>query len=391
MLRKDDDNPNRLNDESLGIYLHIPFCVRKCRYCDFLSFAGADADVIASYAHKLIGEISGRSVEFGPDRTVDTVYFGGGTPSLLSPKLVGEVLDVVYARYRVADDAEITLEANPGTVSEDTLRGYIGAGVNRLSIGAQSFDAKKLRYLGRIHSAADTRDAFAYARAAGFGNIGMDLIFGVPGETIAGWLDDMDEALQLAPEHLSFYSLTPEKGTPVFQDIVGGRVTEVSEIDDRLMYHSAIERLAEAGYRHYEISNAAKPGYESRHNLKYWSLDDYVGFGLGAHSYCDGFRFANTERMMEYMSAVTPLSMMAWEHANTASDDMAEFIFLGLRRTDGIDLARFSAVFGMNFWDLYKEETDGLIERGLLEQAGDTLRLTRLGLDLSNRVFQEYV
>jgi oxygen-independent coproporphyrinogen-3 oxidase len=375
----------------LGVYLHIPFCVRKCRYCDFLSFAGTGADARASYVHKLIGEISGRSEEFGAFRVVDTIYFGGGTPSLLSPRLVGELLDAVYARYRVADDAEITLEANPGTVDEKKLRGYISAGVNRLSVGAQSFSAKKLRYLGRIHSAMDTINMYRQARAAGFDNISLDLIFGVPGETLEIWLADMEAALRLEPEHLSFYSLTLEEGTPIFDDIVNGRAPEVSEIDDRLMYHKALGRLKGAGYRHYEISNAAKPGRESRHNLKYWALDDYVGFGLGAHSYYEGSRFANTEHMTEYMSAAFPEAMTAWEHTNTVSDDMAEFIFLGLRRTDGIDLARFGSTFGRDFWDLYKEETDKLIRRGLLERAGETLRLTPLGLDLSDSVFREYV
>jgi oxygen-independent coproporphyrinogen-3 oxidase len=283
------------------------------------------------------------------------------------------------------------MEANPGTVNFDSLRGYLDAGVNRLSLGAQSFNNNKLRYLGRIHSAAEAVIAYEDARSVGFHNIGLDLMFGTPGETVEDWLADVDMAIDLEPEHVSFYSLTPEEGTPVFDDIVSCRVRDVSEVDDRIMYHRAIERLAAADYRHYEISNAAKPGFESRHNQKYWSLGDYLGLGLGAHSYYEGKRFANTEDMAEYISAPEPDEMTVWQHTNTVSDDISEYVFLGLRRTDGIDLRSFGNTFGRDFWELYKEETDNLIERGLLEKDGEILRLTALGLDLSNRVFQEYV
>ncbi|MDR1068720.1 MAG: radical SAM family heme chaperone HemW [Clostridiales Family XIII bacterium] len=378
-------------DKPLGIYIHIPFCLQKCRYCDFLSFAAWSTDSVTAYAEKLIGEISGRSRAYGAGHHVDTIYLGGGTPSLLPANMLDDILDAVYARYPMAGDVEVTLEANPGTVFGGVFQEFRDIGINRLSVGAQSFSADMLKYLGRIHLADDTADTVRDARKAGFDNISLDLMFGLPGETLAEWLRDLDTAINLGPEHLSFYSLTPEEGTPVFDDIINGRVSDISEIDDRLMYHRAIERLAKAGYAHYEISNAAKPGFASRHNMKYWSLGDYLGLGLGAHSYFGGRRFGNTENMADYISAAAPEEMTAWEHVNTASDDISEYIFLGLRRTEGIDLRTFGRVFGRDFWDMYKEETDGLIERGLLAHEGEILKLTPLGLDLSNRVFMEYV
>ncbi|MDR0817217.1 MAG: radical SAM family heme chaperone HemW, partial [Clostridiales Family XIII bacterium] len=290
-----------------------------------------------------------------------------------------------------SEDAEITIEANPGTVSQYDLIDLHHAGLNRISIGVQSFNDKKLKYLGRIHSADAAIKAVHSARRALFKNINIDLIFGVPAETRALWAADVETAIELSPEHISFYDLQVEEGTPVCEDIINGSVEEVDEIEDRLMYHDAIKKLTKAGYVHYEISNAARPGRQSRHNLKYWGMLDYVGIGLGAHSYTAGRRFSNTEDLAVYLSANSSIEMTGESYNNKRGDEISEFIFLGLRRTAGISLAAFRERFGVEFDTLFADETRSLIERKLLQRNGDILKLTQLGLDLSNVVFVEYV
>ncbi|MDR1778238.1 MAG: radical SAM family heme chaperone HemW [Clostridiales Family XIII bacterium] len=376
---------------NLGIYLHIPFCVRKCRYCDFLSFERTLPEAMDSYAHKLAEEIAGRGSRFSTDRITDSVYVGGGTPSLLPAEDLEEVMDAVYSCFRVADDAEITLEANPGTLTAENLAAYKSLGINRLSLGCQSLSESKLAYLGRIHGRDEVYEAFDLCRKAGFDNVNMDLMFGLPGESFEDWAHDIFEAIMLEPEHISFYSLQVEEGTEVYQEIMDGAVQQPDEVLDRKMYHAAIQAFTAAGYTHYEISNAAKAGCESRHNLKYWSLDEYLGFGLGAHSFANGCRFANTDSYEAYLSSESIDDMTQWIHRNTKTDTVKEYVFLGLRKTEGIHLPTFASRFGEKFWDIYPEETKELIGRGLLEEQGDMLRLTPLGLDLSNIVFSEYV
>jgi oxygen-independent coproporphyrinogen-3 oxidase len=375
----------------LGLYVHIPFCARKCRYCDFVSFPVADTDAHFAYMLKVVLEASEKARIFGEGRSVDTIYLGGGTPSLVEAGLISEILDALYTHFRVDDECEITIEVNPVSEAREKFRAYRSAGVNRVSIGVQSFDPEVLTFLGRLHSAEEAERAVADARAEGFDNINIDLMFGVPGQDLASWERDLKKALKLAPEHISFYGLGFEEGTPLFEDLTAGRTEEIDEILDRRMYHLAKELLADTGFRHYEISNAALPGRESRHNLKYWSMDPYLGIGAAAHSYFDGRRFSNTSNLTEYMAAAGIEDMMDWAHENSIGDEMGEFIFLGLRRTEGIRLSDFHSSFGRDFWELYGEETEKLIRRGLLEQDGDELRLTALGLDLANNVFSEYV
>jgi oxygen-independent coproporphyrinogen-3 oxidase len=377
--------------KKLGLYAHIPFCARKCRYCDFRSFPIADPDIHREYARKLVFEIACKTKLFRETHEADTIYIGGGTPSLIAPELIAEVLDAFYANYAVADDAEITVEVNPGTVSLEAFRAYRASGVNRISVGVQSFDQRMLDFLGRVHTPQEAAQGLAWAEKSGFDNVNLDLIFGIPGQSLALWERDLKTALETEPAHLSFYSLQIEDGTPLYDDFVNGKVEEADEIEDRRMYHSAKNTLSAAGYAHYEISNSAKPGRASRHNLKYWSMEDYAGFGVAAHSYVNGHRFSNTNAFAEYISAPDAPEMIEWVHRNTASEEMSEYIFLGLRRTAGIDLSHFQGAFGRDFWELYGVETQGLIGRGLLERTGDVLRLTALGLDLANNVFREYV
>jgi oxygen-independent coproporphyrinogen-3 oxidase len=375
----------------LGIYIHIPFCVRKCRYCDFLSFQDHAEGAVTQYLAQLEREIIDRSVVYGKEYSVDSIFIGGGTPTVLTPLQIDNILDTVYARYRVTEDAEVTIEANPGTISLSGLIDLYSSGLNRISFGVQSFNDEKLKYLGRIHNADTAIKALFGARRAHFENINLDLIFGVPGETRAAWCNDLETAIHLEPEHISFYDLQIEEGTPVCEDVVRGRVEEVGELEDRLMYHDAIKKLKKAGYVHYEISNAARPGYESRHNLKYWSMEDYLGVGLGAHSYTSGRRFSTTEDLAVYLAADSSGEMTGEIYSNKRSDEISEFIFLGLRRTDGISLNAFRERFGVEFDALFADETRSLIERKLLQRNGDVLKLTQLGLDLSNVVFLEYV
>jgi len=381
-------------NNNLGLYIHIPFCVKKCRYCDFTSYPMTDPDLHLAYILKVIYEIKAKRAllaEGSAAPVVDTIYIGGGTPSLIEAGFITELLDAVYSIYRVGEDAEITIEANPGTAEYDKLKTYHAAGVNRLSFGAQSFSADTLAFLGRIHSAADTKMSVEYARAAGFGNISLDLIFAVPGQDFYDWENDLNHAVLLMPEHISFYGLQIEEGTPLFDDVSRGDIEAASELLDRRMYRFAKEYLADHGLFHYEISNSARPGFESRHNLKYWSMESYLGFGAGAHSYVGGRRFSNKAELASYMAAEDDRDMTDWTHENTLSDNISEYIFLGLRRTEGIELSRFGEEFGRDFWELYGEETEKLIGRGLLEKSGDRLRLTSLGFDLANTVFSEYV
>jgi oxygen-independent coproporphyrinogen-3 oxidase len=349
-----------------------------------------DAAVHREYARKAAYEIACKK-ELFRGHAADTIYIGGGTPSFVAPACVEEILDAVYANDRVTDDAELTIEVNPGSAGLDGFRAYRSMGVNRVSIGAQSFDARALAFLGRVHTARDAVRCRADAEKAGFDNVSLDLIFGVPGQTLALWENELKTAALLGPRHVSFYSLQVEEGTPLYDDVLAGRAEEFDEIEDRRMYHLAKDFLAGEGYVHYEISNSAQMGFASRHNLKYWSMDAYAGFGLAAHSYVDGNRFSNTRDLAAYLAAPDVRTMVDWVHENTASDEMSEYIFLGLRRTAGIDLAHFKGTFGRDFWDLYGEETQSLIGRGLVERDGDALRLTPLGLDLANRVFREYV
>ncbi|MDR0596558.1 MAG: radical SAM family heme chaperone HemW, partial [Clostridiales Family XIII bacterium] len=369
---------------ALGIYLHIPFCRQRCRYCTFLSDDESGEKERSLYVSQLRREIAGKGGQYAEGRSVDTIFIGGGTPTVLPEHEIDDLIEAVYSKFHVAGEPEITVEANPGTVDRQYLAALRESGVNRVSFGVQSFDEKTLERLGRIHTAAEAAGSFMAARDAGFDNINIDLIFGLPAQSAEQWDADLREALSLRPEHISFYGLQLEEETPLYDDVMSGRLDALSDIEDRRMYHSAVEALTRGGYVHYEISNAALPGRESRHNLKYWSMDDYLGIGLGAHSYIQGRRFSNTEFLVDYIKANGSDQMVSNYYNNTRGDEMSEYIWLGLRRTDGISLSDFERKFGVDFLQLYAEETENLIGRKLLTRDGDKLRLTPLGLDLSN-------
>ena len=381
----------------MGIYVHIPFCLRKCPYCGFYSRPEKCPGEIDAYAERLIGEIKAAASVYGP-RRADSIFIGGGTPSLLGPETVGRILEALREGFDITLDAEISMEANPGTLGcpgekdgrADTarLRGYLDAGITRLSMGVQSFDDSVLRTLGRIHDAEEAERSFLAAREAGFDNINLDLMFGIPGQTVKQWEKTLERTIRLDPEHISFYSLQLEEGTPFFEAFEAGRLTELPDEEDRAMYHRAIRLLKDAGYRHYEISNAAKPGFECRHNLKYWTLTDYLGIGDSAASYMDGIRFTVMDGEKRDV------------HVNTEFDDMSEYTFTGLRLTRGILYSDFRRRFGIGFREAFADRwgeleeffrSGALIEYVTNEGEPANLVITEKGIDISNRIMEVFV
>jgi oxygen-independent coproporphyrinogen-3 oxidase len=363
-----------------GLYIHIPFCRSRCSYCDFAT--GLYENGLAElYVRALVEEI-GSSAAAGA--RVDTIYFGGGTPSLLDPAQLEQILLALHKNFDVHPALEITIEINPGSITVEKLRAFRSLGINRASFGAQTFDDRELARLGRSHTAADAWRTFHDLRAAGFDNVSFDLIAGLPGQTLDGWQSNVDEALELRPEHLSFYLLEVHSGTPLAQHIERGLQPVPDEDLAAVMYDSMLERAAAAGYEHYEISNLCRPGFESRHNTKYWTAAPYFGFGCSSHSY-DGEtrRWSNHRDVLKYVELVEQgLSPISETQVLTESDIKAESLFLGLRMMRGVNR------------DLCKDyETDvaRFREAGLLELDGDFIKLTRSGALLSNEVFSAFV
>ncbi len=377
----------------LGLYLHIPFCVRKCRYCDFLSFSCSNSKVLSEYAAALMQEIKIQSQNWHY-REVDTVYIGGGTPSLLSEWDMGKILDCLKDNFNIMEDAEITIEANPSTLSDEKLERYLRKGINRISIGIQSFDNYILSVLGRIHSKNDAFYSFQRAKKAGFENINLDIMFGIPGQTMKMWKDTVRQCIFLRPAHISLYSLQIEKGTEMYKLIYDDeKLDPVPEIIDREMYHAALKMMRTAGYEHYEISNSALPGYRSRHNMKYWSYEEYLGLGPGASSFIDGSRFKNCENMYDYISAIkeniAPIDAGSVENY-TLREEMGVFVFTGLRKSDGIDLENFRGLFKKDFFDIYDRNILNKY-KGMLILDGDRLYLSERGMDISNTIMAEFI
>lgn len=404
-----------------GIYIHIPFCLRKCNYCSFLSFpAGEMQSWVGRYVDCLIREIKMR----GHGEKADTVYFGGGTPSLLSAEQISRILGAVHDTFDIDSAAEITLEANPATIDPEKLGAFRSLGINRLSMGVQSTDDEVLKYLGRAHTAARARKDVQDARRAGFTNINMDLIFAVPGTSVEDVMKDLERLVSLEPEHISFYSLQLEEGTPFFRDFEEGRLQEVSDDVDREMYHRGCDFLRDHGYEHYEISNFARPGRRSRHNSKYWSMAPYWGFGLGASSYLPEprglgtdeksfsvrtrkFRIVNESDMGRYCGDLERGEYRPAEvHENSAGDDVSEGVFTGLRRAGGITFEEIRELSGPEddrgggeeprdwFFQYYKEEMPELMafrDSGFVDLDGKGMRLTEKGIDISNRIMALFV
>lgn len=374
-----------------GIYIHIPFCRSRCSYCDFATGA-YERTLVRRYVQALTAEIASFCLPEAHDR-VETIYFGGGTPSLLTPAEVASILEAVRSRFRVAGDAEITMEMNPGTLTLATLREYRRLGVNRASYGAQTFDDRELRQLGRTHDAQDVRQTIHTLREAGFSNVSFDLIAGLPRQTLEGWARNLDEALALRPEHLSFYLLEVHEGTPLADQIRTGRQPRPDEDLAAEMYRLMLERAEAAGYEHYEISNLCLPGFASRHNSKYWLAEPVYGFGCSAHSYDGGrTRWANERDAARYVELIETKGEAIVETTRLDEHEAAaEAIFLGLRLMRGVSLSQHRARFKQDLRELHAHDLARLSEAGLIELDETRMKLTRSGALLSNEVFATFV
>lgn len=376
-----------------GLYVHLPFCRQKCFYCDFPSYAGQEGRM-AVYVEALLGELAREGAPlraaWGPPRTV---YLGGGTPTALPPALMERLLAELREFLAAAPDAlEFTCECNPGTVNAAYLSLLRAGGVNRLSLGVQTFDDALLRRIGRIHTAAQARAAVRQARAAGFRNLSLDLMYGLPGQTLAGLEMSVQQALALAPQHISIYGLQVEEGTAFARAQAAGRLALPSDEESEAMYDYMTTALPVAGYARYEISNFARPGFESRHNLGYWQDVPYLGVGAAAHSYLDGQRYENPRGIEEYLAALRESGRARREEEPlTRATSMEEFAFLALRTARGIDRARFAARFGCELASVYADAIARMRARGFLEEDAQGVRLTPLGMKYGNWVFEAFL
>ena len=379
----------------LSLYLHFPFCVRKCRYCDFLSFP-AGLEERQEYVDLLCGEIRQRGPEFAACE-VQTVFFGGGTPSLLEPGQLGCIMQALQESFLLAEDAEISLECNPGTADKDKLAAYRALGINRLSIGLQSADDRELALLGRIHTADQFRQVIQAAEEAGFDNINIDLMSAIPGQTIESFKKSLEKVLEMRPAHLSVYSLIIEEGTPFWQiygeddesdEKTDGMPSLPSEEDEREMVHLTEKMLTQAGYVHYEVSNYALPGRECRHNLVYWRRGEYLGVGLGAASLIGDMRFRNTSDPAAYRQ-----DFCTREESEKLSRkaQMEETMFLGLRCLDGISIRDFEERFGCRIDSVYGDVISRYTDLGLLKMEDGRIMLTGRGMDVSNLILADFL
>ena len=387
--------------KELELYVHIPFCVRKCAYCDFLS-APADTQERSLYIDALTEEIRARKNDFTAYR-VSTIFLGGGTPSILEGDDSARIFRALQENFDISDDAEITMEVNTGTVTEEKAASWRKSGVIRLSIGLQSADDRELKMLGRIHTYREFLDTWKIVREAGFENVNVDLISAIPGQNLRSWSETLRKAADLGPEHISAYSLIVEEGTPFYErygdgsgedEDKGNHLPPLPDEDtEREIYKATEKILAEYGYHRYEISNYSKTGYECRHNLGYWERKEYLGLGLGASSLLSECRFHNTADMGKYLRLYENAGTDICEDIEHLSveDQMEEFMFLGLRKTVGISVDDFRKAFGKEIREVYGEQMRKLEEQRLIEYSGNRVRLTERGTDISNYVFSEFM
>jgi oxygen-independent coproporphyrinogen III oxidase len=386
------------DNEPFSLYVHIPYCISKCPYCDFNSHVVPDIPE-ASYTEALIQELNHYApLDHWRARTVQTIFFGGGTPSTFQPSSIGLLLERAAALFDVDPHCEITLEANPGTVDTGNFFGYRAAGVNRISVGVQSFNSRFLKFLGRAHSGAEAENALHRVKDAGFENFSLDLIYANPGQSLRDLEADLDIALSLQSPHLSAYNLTIEEGTPFHHEYRCGKFQLLSEEEEIAMVDLVEKKFSDGGLQRYEISNYARPGFHSRHNLNYWQSGDYLGIGAGAHSYktalADGVygrRWWNEKSPARYMHRIQESGQAVTDTEESALTKSAgEYMFSGLRLTKGVSLRTFAARFGENIEQLYPG-ISGWVGEGLMEIQGDHLRLTRRGLLVANSIFIHFV
>jgi len=378
----------------LGLYVHVPFCSAICNYCNF-NRGLFDADLKARYVDALISEITqagGAGRAGGAGDAADTIFFGGGTPSLLEPDEIARIIEACESSFDLAVDREVTLEANPESVTGARLAAYRRAGVNRISFGVQSFREDELRRLSRLHSADRARAAFHEARAAGFDNVSLDLMMWLPQQRIEQWLESIDAAIALGPEHLSLYMLEVYPNAPLKDDMARAKWSQAPDDDVAAMYLGAMTRLDEAGYGQYEISNVAKQGRRSRHNLKYWTDGEWLGFGCGAHSTRAGVRWKNISSTEDYIDVAGRGSLLSCDIRRlTADERLGDALFTGLRLVDGIDANAIQTRYGVDVWGRFGPDLEPFLEAGCLRRDGSRLSLTRQGMLLAHEVMSVFV
>lgn len=379
--------------KELGIYIHIPFCKQKCSYCDFTSFANKE-EHIKKYIKCLIKEIENVSMAEKNSYVVNTIYIGGGTPSFIDSKYIIEILEKIKDKFKLKENAEITIEVNPGTVNEKKLRDYIEAGINRISIGLQSTNNEILKQIGRIHTYEEFLNTYNLARKVGFKNINVDLMLALPNQTLEDINESLQNVISIQPEHISVYSLILEEGTILEKLVNQNKVQLPSEDEERKMYWQVKNALEQNGYIHYEISNFSKKGFESKHNTNCWEQGEYLGFGLSAHSYIYSKRFCNTNDIEQYIKNIENNNFknnIEICEIQNEEDKKKEYMLLGLRKVEGINIQEFKNKFIDNPIYLYRKELEKLVKEDLLEIDLNQIKLTNKGLDLANLVWEEFV
>ncbi len=374
----------------MELYIHIPFCIRKCVYCDFLSFVSKEQER-EDYVVALLNELETYN-ELAREYKITTIFIGGGTPSVLEPHLLEEIMKKVYDLFQVETDAEITIEVNPGTISQEKVEAYKRAGINRISIGLQATNNHELAMLGRIHTYEEFLETYELIKENGIQNINIDLISAIPKQTVGNWTETLERVTKLQPTHISAYSLIIEEGTLFYDKLDEYEELLPSEESEREMYHITKSHLEKAGYIRYEISNYSKRGYECKHNLGYWDRVDYLGVGLGASSCIDNVRWSNETDMKSYLELCQERKECSGEKEQLSQrEQMEEFMFLGLRKIVGVSKIEFRNKFEVEIEGIYGEVIDSLKEKGLITEEMDMIKLTELGLDVSNQVMVEFV
>ena len=390
-----------MKTKNIGLYIHIPFCKRKCKYCDFVSYSNID-NRIQKYIFYLkkeiedIGISNSNAYKMGEDSLINikTIYIGGGTPSYIDSKYIKEILEKVRENYKVSEDVEITLEMNPGTIDESKLQDYKEAGINRISIGLQSTNNEALKRIGRIHTYEEFLEAFLLARKVGFENINVDLMLALPKQTIGELEEGLEKVIELNPEHISIYSLILEENTALYNEVNDGKYIMPSDEEERKMYWKTKRKLEKAGYIHYEISNFAKKGFESKHNLACWNQEEYIGVGAAAHSYTNNVRYSNIDDIEKYINNFEigkDIDNLIFHEKQNHESKIKEYMILGLRKIEGIDIDKFKNKFFGNPLYIFRKELDKLIKEDLVEIDGNYIKLTSKGLDLANIVWEEFI
>ena len=383
-----------MKQKEIGIYIHIPFCAKKCIYCDFISFADKEY-VIEKYIEALKTEIKMKSEE-NKLQKINTIYIGGGTPSFVNSKYIVSIINAIKDEFSVNNNAEITIEVNPGTITKNKLEDYIKSGINRISIGLQSANNKLLKQIGRIHTYEQFLETYNLARSSGFKNINIDLMLAIPNQTIIDLEDSLNKVITLKPEHISVYSLILEPKTKLYNLVENGKLELLDENIEREMYWNVKEMLEKNGYKHYEISNFAKQGYESKHNLNCWSQEEYIGIGLAAHSYLNNKRFSNTENMEQHINKFLSKdnienNIITIHEEQILEEKEKEYMLLGLRKIEGIKISDFKNKFIQNPIYIFRKELNKLVKEELIKIDENNIKLTKKGLDLANLVFEEFI